>query len=499
VKRIVLLSLLVITLLLSGVCAVDRVHSHGVTIERMALRSLWSLDTPSAQTMVYATFTRGAPPALLVQGPSLALIADPSGRESARSSLRPGSRTAATADLDADGADELLVARHTKDGPIVDLYDGALRELGQVGPVKTLGDPVRVLAADLDGDGKREIVVGDATGRIAAVTRSGKALWAFSFAGEAKGDEAALRGMDDVRAGGKGRLVMAARRKGDVVVLDGRGEVVRVETVKGLRRARALDLDGDGRDEVVLGTDGSGVSFLRVGSTGAPVPIRGTSGVVTELRRVEADGDPKTTEIAAGNRDGWAWTIGRGFATSVMAVSGRVTEVAGVDTDGDGKDELFVGTESGVLTALDGRGGQLARLELQGPVARVVAVPAGPRQDAVVVAGGKAWRVALTLENAPFWYSPLFVAALGLLMIALSAVAVVRGGRPLPELKVTEPDAVRGLGVAAARDRVGDLVRRGLAPADMAAERLAQLEAPARSARPAVPSRGSPPPPPRRG
>jgi hypothetical protein len=500
VRRVVLLTLLLGALAALGWCTADRVQTQGAAVESWALVQAWSLDVSSAQTIVYAPFTKGAAPALLIQGPPVAVIASPSGREGARVSLAAGSRTGATGDLDGDGADELVVARHTKDGPIVDVYDGSLRPLGQVGPIKSLGDPVRVLAADLDGDGKKELVVGDATGRIAAVTRQGRALWAFSFGTEAKGDEAALRGMDDVRAGGKGRLVMAARRKGEVVLLDGRGDVVRAETVKGLRRARALDLDGDGKDDIVLGTDGSGVSFLRGGATGAPEPIRGTGGVVTELRRIEADGDPKTTELAAGNRDGMVWTIGRGHATSFGRVTGRVTEVAGVDTNGDGRDEIVVGSEPDLLTVLDGQGAALAELHLGSPVVRVVPVPAaGGKKDAVVVAGGTTFRFSLTRNRAAFWYSPVSVFGVGLLMVLLAGVAVVRGGKQLPVLQVTDPAAVSGSGVAATRAHVQDLVRRGLASRDMAAERLAQLDAPAPAARRAAPGRGSPPPPPRRG
>jgi hypothetical protein len=498
-RRVILLALLALALAGLAALTLDRVRSRGAFVERTVLRPKWSIAAGGAQALVYAPFAPGAAPALLVQAPALAVLWAPGG-EKARASLPPNTRSAATGDLDGDGADELVTVRSAKDGPMVDVFDGALRPKASIGPVKSLGDPARILVADVDGDGKRDFVIGDAAGRIAAVNRAGRALWAFAFGTAATGEEAALRGMDDVRGGGKGRFVMAARRKGEVVVIDGRGDVVREETFAGLRRARALDLDGDGRDEVVVGTEDDGLAILPSGGPRRAVGM--TSGRVTELRRIETDGNPRTAEVVAGNRDGLVWVVAGRQVSTMGQVDGRVTEVAGVDLDGDGRDEVVAASEPDRVTVLDPTGSPVAAANVGSAVARILGVPTGDgrRQVAALALSGSVGGWILGRERAPAWYSPLTVAGVGGLMVAWAGLVVVRRGRSLPALQVTDPTPLAGAGAAAARLHIEDLVRRGLASPEMAGERLAQLDAPPPAPRPAPPAGPvSPPPPPRRG
>ena len=457
--------------------------------ERIELASAWKVPVRGVQTVVEAPPRPGAAAVLLVQGSGEVMTVDAAGAVVARRRIAGLPLTAATGDVDGDGAEDLVLAYGN---PMqVEVLDGGLRTLWTTTPVAgaTTG---RVLAVDLDGDGRREVVAGTPEGGVLAFSSSGRPLWKWAFA--SGGGE--VRGLDDLRDG-NARLVVAARRSGEIVVLDGKGKARKSTTAGGpLRRLRAFDADGDGRAEAHVGREDG--HYMTVVLEGTARMLGQLDDAVTDLRAVETDGEPRTREVVVGGKGGRVVLVHGLHTVGGTSVGGKVSAVAGVDTDGDGRDELFVGTEEGSLALLDAGARPLLTMSAGGKVERIVGVASPLRDRLAVVAAGNAltaYRVRRTA--APAWYRPQAALGVALLAVCLGAFALVRAIPP--PAAVPPPVDPRTAALEAAAARVRDLVDRGVVPAGSAAHRLKQIEreiarvstAPAAAA----PARVSPPPP----
>lgn len=475
-------------LLAAAVIAAARWSGDAAAPEKAALTSRWSVAVDGVQTVVATPLRPGALPGLLVQGGGEVLAVDAAGAVSARRRVAGTPLTAATGDVDGDGGEDLVIAHGRP--MVVEALDGALRTLWSSAPIP--GTAGRVLAVDLDGDGRREVVAGSAEGGLTALGSTGRPLWTWAFdtgTGE-------IRGLDDLRSG-TDRLVVAARRSGEIVVLDGKGRVRKSLSAAGpLRRLRAFDADGDGRAEAHVGQEDG--NYVTVTLDGPPLVLASLGDVVTDLRAVETDGNERTREVLVGGKRGTVVLIAGRAAAGRAEVGGKVSALAGVDTDGDGRDELFVGTEEGQLLLLDGQARVLARVAAAGKVERIVGITSPLRERLAVVAAGRAltaYRVERTA--APAWYRPHAALALALLAVAAGTVALVRA-LPPPAAPAPPPADPRTAELEAAAARVNDLVARGAVPAGAVAARLEQIRREIARATPPAAAISSPPPPPRR-
>ena len=471
------------------------------TLARWSITPVWSVPLQGVQMVADAPRRAGGPAHIIAQGQERLVVLDAAGAVVANKALPGGPLNAATGDVDGDGADDVIVAQGTA-ATSVAVFDGALNTLWPAVPVPGLTQPTRVLAVDLNGDRRREVVVGDAQGRVAALTSAGRVSWSYTFPAAAANAE--IRGLDDIALGsGRGRVVAVARRSGEMVLLDGAGKVIASPKVRHpVRRLRVFDLDGDGRDEAVVG-DESG-AYQSVAADGKQSPLGSLGDTVTEIRTLEADGDAASREILVGGKRG-GFVLLSGRTVKVRGtVPGKISAAGGADADGDGRDELFVGTEEGGVFMFDERAEKLAEVGSLGKVERIFGVENKARGKLVVLGAGSAVS-ALRAERllAPAWYVPWAPALLGLLAIVAGALVLMVSHTPPPP-PAPAVDA-RTQEIERALARVQDLMARGVVTAEQGAERLKQLEkqrvkgrgegtAP-RSSRRAV---GAPPPPPRR-
>jgi outer membrane protein assembly factor BamB len=91
-----------------------------------------------------------------------------------------------------------------------------------------------------------EIVLGDSSGRLLALTPNGQPTWESSFSNEE------IRGLDDAKISGQTYLA-AASHDGSVAVFDSQGNIVWETKQEQLRRMRAFDLNADGNSEIITG------------------------------------------------------------------------------------------------------------------------------------------------------------------------------------------------------------------------------------------------------
>ena len=467
------------------------VQASGARLEKASLVEAWTLEAPGVTTMVPTRLQPGTEPVLVLQGAGFVMIAGADGKIGPRKAF-PGLAVAATGDVNGDGADEVLIA--TGSPATVQALDARLEPLWSSGPLAGMGAAARLAPADLDRDDRREVLVGDGVGRIAALSAAGKPLWTWSFQGRSGKDTDAVRGLDDQRLGAE-RRVVAARRSGEIAVFGADGKLLWEDRLaSGIRRLRLIDLDGDKGPEILVGTE-DGSSVLRAKGEAQSL----TAGeAITEIRRIETDGNPATTEVAVGGKRGGVLWIAGGRPVAMASVAGKVSEVAGVDLTGDGRDELLVGTEEGAFSVFDPSARLIVTQRAGGKVDRIASVVSPLRERLAVVAAGptvKAYR--LRTLAAPAWYTPLGAGALGLLALAIVAGTLLFASQPGGAPRA--PAAALEASLA----KVNALIARGAISPAAAADRVAQIRrelARPRTPPPAAPPppRLSPPPPPRK-
>lgn len=253
------------------------------------------------------------------------------------------------ADLDGDGRAEVVAGgRGTSVCAVKD--GGALWRFGTGGEVRS------VWAADLEGDGRPEVIAGSADTHVYVLDAGGVERWRFAiplyfrtpmlrtvFAGDIDGD-----GRAEVIAGAESWRYYAFTH-------DGR-ELWHHMTVHSSTHGCAADIDGDGRAEVIAGTE-----YYRWHCINGD----GTSRWVYQTRS-----GPRTNAVAAGDVDGdrLKEVAFAGADTNIHLVGAdgkllwqyntgdEVTQVTMADVDGDGLEEVVASSMSFNVYVIKGDG-----------------------------------------------------------------------------------------------------------------------------------------------
>jgi len=229
ITSLVFLGLLVAT-------AVHQRRALGATVEAWSWVEAWKAREPGVLAI------SPAPDGLLLVSGSGLSVVGPDGTVLRR--WKGPVVVGTTGDLDGDGRDEAIVAAGSP--ATVRALDLAFAERWSV-TIPDAAGPARLLAVDLDGDGSREVVLGDTRGGLWAIRGRGKAWWRHAAGQGLSGEGAAVRGLDDVRPprGERGWGVAFALRGGLVGVLAFDGKPRWSAKTDQVRRLRSIDLDGD--------------------------------------------------------------------------------------------------------------------------------------------------------------------------------------------------------------------------------------------------------------
>jgi outer membrane protein assembly factor BamB len=269
--------------------------------DRIILNAVWQVEADTAASVNITDFTGDGQRDIFVQDNQGVRILD-AGRNTVLN--RPFTQPMASTQGDAndDGIPDILVYTWNGESATAQLFNGSDETIWQTN-VPELGRPGRAVALDFENDGRSEFVLCDENVHLVALSSRGEFLWRYEFF-----FVGTIRGLDEVALSG-GDLLVAGLEEGWVFVLDRNGQLLWQEMAfVGLRRLRAFPLVNPQEGLVFIGSV-SGELSVHEALTGATRWSVELGQAVNEIRPVEIDGNPATTEVAAGGKDGGVWAI----------------------------------------------------------------------------------------------------------------------------------------------------------------------------------------------
>jgi hypothetical protein len=260
----------------------------------------------------------------------------------------------AVADLNRDGKPDLIVANNT-DGTVgVLLGDGTGSFLNQQ-TFACGANPFAIAVADVNGDGKPDLIVANYTSsRVSVLLGNGDGTFGppHSFA---TGNGPIALTTADVNGDGKPDILVANYSSGTVSVLDGVGDGTfqpqqTFAAGKDPISIAAADLNNDGKTDIAVSNyNSSTVSVLLgtgTGSFSSPQTFA-VGGKPRDLAIADVNRDGKPDLAVVNKTDGTASILlGNGDGTfqaqTTFAVGTSPNAIAVADVNGDGKEDLIV-------------------------------------------------------------------------------------------------------------------------------------------------------------
>src|SRR5215211_392086 len=412
----------ILSCLVMGVSAVFS-FSGAVTAEKFGGDVAWSQTYGTAESMKVINVMGDDENELFIQNTENVSIYD--GNGGVMLSLDYDSPKTTLGDVNGDGMEDIIVY-YVGTGMSVDVINN-----GQTTTLATaldIGFPARVaLIRFASGP---QIVLGDSSGRLLALSLEGEPLWTSTLG------SSEVRGMDDARIGGQVH-VATATNDGNLAIYDSQGKQVWSQSQEQLRRLRAFDLNSDGNSEVITGGE-YGAFFIYSAVDGSSLFSTQLGQAVSEVREVELNGDPSSREIVAGGKDGGVWAFSSdGEELWSGSLSDKVTEISGIDIDGDGKEEAVIGAESGEVAIFTESGARNNLSTHDTGITRIDVGRLGTERYVVIADGNEVQVEKINFNSIPgFQYTPLVV---GMIVSAILLViaGILASIPPKPEMKVS--------------------------------------------------------------
>jgi hypothetical protein len=267
-------------------------------------------------------------------------------------------------DLDGDGADEAAAIGET---------DVTLIEAGgtrRAWPHSLDGPIIATQTADVDGDGRAEIIIAtETTVALYDPLGEGEPLWSYPVEEPARAVRAeeglgVLVALDaavvQLTAGGDEawRFVAGPTASLPWVPFGTGGPGTMIPAVA--PNLDVADPDAGGTPEIVFGTAGGQVYLLAPQAGGAPVAEYPVGGAVTHVRYYDLNGDGRGEVLAGAGGTLSVFGSPAGPAATRLrwtyTTRGAVTGLSAVDVDGDGRWEVVAGGRDKKVTLLDKEG-----------------------------------------------------------------------------------------------------------------------------------------------
>ncbi|RVU18718.1 FG-GAP-like repeat-containing protein [Methylobacterium oryzihabitans] len=311
-------------------------------------------------------------------------------------------RSVTAADVNGDGRQDILVANNSSGTVSVRLGrgDGTFTSATDV---LTGSNPRSVTTADVNGDGRQDLLVANYLSNTVSV-RLGVGDGTFTSATDVPtGGGPISVTTADVNGDGRQDLLVANNASGTVSVRLGRGDgtftsATDVPTGGGPISVTTADVNGDGRQDILVANYLSGTVSVRLGRGDGTFTFTSATDVATGSRpysvtTADVNGDGRQDILVANaGSDTVSVRLGRGDGTFTITsaddvpTGGGPISVTTADVNGDGRQDLLVANEgSGTVSVLLGTN-----------VTAATAIGASPGAGTVLGLGGQ---VVLTLST----------------------------------------------------------------------------------------------------
>lgn len=262
-------------------------------------------------------------------------------------------------DVDADGFPDIVIG--TSAGVVVAIHQRNLGNTYAIGQSLFVGPVDEVLAADLDGDGDRDVLARSGSsvrllrndsGTLVEESQITLATAAAMSVGDTDGD-----GVQELLLSGQGAASLFTRQANGSYV----GAAVDVAA----EQAELVDLDGDAFADIAART-AAGLVLLANDRSGAFVPFQrlgAAAGSDVAAVDLDRDGDLDLLLLEQNELAAFGGSVAGTFGDTVLAErqqlgTSAVSKQELVDVDGDGQEDRVVLTQAGAEVWLgDGAGG----------------------------------------------------------------------------------------------------------------------------------------------
>ena len=403
--------------------------SGAITAEKFGSTVAWSRPYSGAESMKVIDLTGDGQEDLFIQSPDNVSVLDSTGEPIYGFGYQSMKTT--LGDVNGDSVEDVIVY-YVGTGMSVDVINKG--EQQTIAQSLNIGFPAR--DALIRFSSGPQILLGDSSGSLLALSTNGQVLWDSDFGSEE------VRGMDDAVVGGK-MYVAVATHDGTLAVFDEQGKTLWNTNQESLRRMRAFDLNGDGTSEIITGGE-FGAFKIYNAADGSILFEKLLGQAISEVREVELNGDPSSREIVAGGKDGGVWAFSFDGSTANQIWSGsmsdKVTEIAGIDIDDDGKQEAVIGDDSGKVAIFTANGTRSNLPSRSNGIARIDVGKLGSERYVVVADLSEVQVNKVNFSSIPgFQYTPLVVGVIVSIVILIIA-AILASIPPKPEMKVSFQD-----------------------------------------------------------